>query len=234
MAEDALRASLVALHRYVAGESSLGDALHRILAVAVDAVGAEQAGLTVLQPDGRPVTAVHVGAGAEPIDRDQYGADRGPCLEAFRSGTVIRVDDAARDRRWPEWAAAAVDNGVRSSLSLPLVVADRRIGALNLYAPGPSAFGEDDVVLGSALAGQAAVAVGNAAAYWEQATLAEQLGVAMASRAVIEQAKGVIMATTGCDPERAFRLLREESQVRNLKLRDVASDLVARQGGPPA
>jgi AmiR/NasT family two-component response regulator len=85
---------------------------------------------------------------------------------------------------------------------------------------------EDDAQL---FAAEAAVALANAQAYWEQASLAAGLRDAMTSRATIEQAKGVIMATAGVGPDEAFDLLRQQSQHENRKLRDLAADLVARQ-----
>lgn len=73
-------------------------------------------------------------------------------------------------------------------------------------------------------AGQCAVA----GLYWSAASEATGLVRAIESRAVIEQAKGVIMATTGCSADEAFGLLREQSQMENRKLRDIASEIVAR------
>ena len=123
-------------------------------------------------------------------------------------------------------AAAAVDLGVCASLSLPLVVAGEGIGALNVYGTRPGQFSHDDEEYGEVFATQAAVALANAQAYWEQAELAAGLSSAMKSRATIEQAKGILIATTGCSPEEAFDRLREQSQFENRKLRDVAEDLV--------
>jgi GAF domain-containing protein len=150
-------------------------------------------------------------------------------LEAFRSQQLVRVDDLTTDGRWPEFAAAALDRGVRSSLSSPLIVAGEGIGALNVYASGPGHFGEHDEDNASLFAAQAAVALANAQAYWDQASLAENLAKAMESRAVIEQAKGVIMATTGTGADQAFDLLRQQSQAENRKLRELAAEIVDRQ-----
>jgi GAF domain-containing protein len=142
---------------------------------------------------------------------------------------VVRVDSTDADDRWPEFLDAARAHGIHSSLSLPLLVAGDGIGALNLYAEPPSRFSDSSEVVGQAIAAHAAVAVANGIAYWEKVTLAEQLETALTSRAIIEQAKGVIIATTGRSAEEAFVLLREQSQAQNVKLRDVAAEIVERQ-----
>jgi AmiR/NasT family two-component response regulator len=83
--------------------------------------------------------------------------------------------------------------------------------------------------MGVELAAAASIVLANASAYWAALELSEQLNDAMRSRAVIEQAKGVIMATAGCNADAAFDLLREQSQSENRKLRDIAQDIVIRQ-----
>lgn len=229
MADDAVRRSSEVLHQYVAGESTLADALTRIATIAVDTLHAEMAGLTLLRPDGRAVTAVYVDDEVMALDQSQYDADRGPCLEAFRTKQVIRLGDATAEARWPEFADAARQHRIYSSLSLPLIVGDDGIGALNLYARDRDHFPPEASELGMEFAGQSAIAVANAKAYWEQASLAQQLQSALESRAVIEQAKGVIMSNMGCTADEAFDLLRQQSQAENVKLRDVAAEIVARQ-----
>lgn len=131
--------------------------------------------------------------------------------------------------RWPTFAAAAAAHGIHSSLSLPLIVDDRGIGALNLYGRPKKKFDDVSEDFGIAFAAQAAAAVAHGVAYWEKATLAEQLQAALTSRAVIEQAKGIIIGSTGCSADEAFQMLREQSQTQNIKLRDVAAELVQRQ-----
>jgi GAF domain-containing protein len=118
--------------------------------------------------------------------------------------------------------------GARSSLSLPLPVQDEAIGALNVYAAVPNAFDEAAARLGQEFAAYAAVAVANAVSFSTAADAARNLQAAMENRAVIEQAKGILIATTGCDAESAFRLLVQQSQHENRKLREIAIELVER------
>ena len=99
--------------------------------------------------------------------------------------------------------------------------------ALNIYGRRPAAFDDDAVMLAQTFAGYAAVALANAYAYHNTADLARHLQAAMDSRAVIEQAKGIIMAEQRCGPDEAFAFLTAVSQNTNRKVRDVAAALVA-------
>jgi AmiR/NasT family two-component response regulator len=113
------------------------------------------------------------------------------------------------------------------------VAAGKGIGSLNLYSTSEDGFDALDEVLVGMFTGQASVALANAQLYRAAQQLSEQLSEALSSRAVIERAKGALMATHGIDEEQAFALLRERSQRSNRKLRDVAADVlrprVARQ-----
>lgn len=211
------------------GEESLADTLTRIGHVAATDLGADMAGITMLNRSGRGMTFAYTDETAPELDQRQYDADRGPCLDAARTARLLRMHDARNEDRWPKFAAAATAHGIRSSVSFPLIVDGRSIGALNLYARPTQQFDPISEDFGLAFARQAAAAVAFGVAYWEKVSLAEQLQAAMASRAVIEQAKGILMGTTGCSPEEAFNLLRQQSQTQNIKLRDVAADLVALQ-----
>ena len=176
--------------------------------------------------DGRPTTAVCTHDAAMEIDAAQYRSESGPCLEAFRTGEVIRIKAIADDRRWPEFAESAVSHGIRSSLSLPLVVGDESLGALNLYAAEERAFSDDDEETGKLFAAQAAVALANAQVYWSARIMTEQLREALASRDVIGQAKGIIMSQRGLGEDDAFDVLRRASQRENVKVREVAQRIV--------
>jgi GAF domain-containing protein len=224
--------ALGAVREFVAGRQGLDDTLLEVSRLAVEALEADMAGLTLLDADGRATTAVATKPEAVEVDQAQYDADRGPCLDAFREAQVKRVDDVRSEVRWPEFADAAAAHGVLSSLSLPLVIQGEGIGALNLYSGRPEHFSEVHEAGGSEFASGAAVALASARAYWAQAERADGLARAMESRAVIEQAKGVIIATTGASADEAFELLRAQSQSENRKLREIAAEIVEAQRRP--
>jgi GAF domain-containing protein len=172
-------------------------------------------------------TAAFTGDLALLLDESQYESGHGPCLDASAASKTLSVPDMSEESRWPEWTAAALERGVNSSLSIGIPVQEAVTGALNLYSTKPEAFDDDGVLLAQTFAGYAAVALANANLYDATATLAQQLQAAMDSRAVIEQAKGIIMAERRCDADQAFAVLTTISQNTNRKVRDVAATLVA-------
>ena len=204
----------------------LEDLLRHVCTTAVGFLdGADEASVTVCA-NGRAETLGATARLAIDADEEQYREGGGPCLDAATGNQLVLVPDLASDDRWPA-ARRMAAVGARSSLSLPLPVQDESIGALNIYARRPEVFDATSAALGAEFASHAAVAVANAVSYSTAAEQARQLRQAMESRAVIEQAKGILIATTGCSPEEAFHLLVQQSQHENRKLREIAAELVA-------
>jgi len=224
--------ALSALSRFLVSKSSMGDTLLRVSEITTEAMpNAEMAGITLMGEDGRPKTGIFTDEEAPEIDVAQYESGRGPCLDSWRTAQVVRLDDmnVAADA-YPEFAKAAQAHGIQSTLSLPLVAGEESFGALNLYSRQKDGFSEADEQIGMDLAGAAAIVLANVNAYWEASQLSEQLGQAMQSRAVIEQAKGILMARSpDSSPDDAFDLLRKASQRENVKLRDIAQRIVDRR-----
>lgn len=206
-------------------DESYEQTLQRLADLACATIPGCFAGSVTLWREGEPYTAVSTDALAKEVDSAQYESGEGPCLDAGRTGDTHRVADLTSDLRWPEFAAVATRNGIRSSLSLPLAVRGEPIGALNLYSQVHDGFA-GAVEVGQLFAWQAAVAIANAELYDTTRRLATQLQEALESRAVIEQAKGVLMSEQGCGPKQAFELLRQASQRENVKLRDIAARIV--------
>lgn len=227
--------ALLELGRIVLAGQSLDSVLGTVAHLAQRAVpGADEVSVTLLRAD-RPFTAAQTGSLALAADELQYERDHGPCMDAARASMVLRIDDMRHEERWPEYGQRVAEMGVLSSASLPLPVQDDVIGALNLYARRPRAFGSRDLDAAAVVAEHAAVAVANAHAYSAAADLGRQMSAAMASRAVIEQAKGIVMGQRGCSADEAFALLSRLSQDTNRKVRDVAASLVEQvQAGGPA
>ena len=202
--------------------SFLGDLVHL---AARQVPAAVACGLTLTR-DSTGVTVASTGPLAQRADERQYAADTGPCLESMRTGTVVRVDDMATEDRWTPFPARAAELGVRSSLSLPLVVEGRNSGALNLYATEPRVFSADDEATAADWAQQATGALTVALRIADSDERTESLLGGLDTRATIGQAVGLLMAQERVTAEQAFDLLRIASQRRNVKLRDVAASLV--------
>jgi GAF domain-containing protein len=189
--------------------------------------GASEVSVTLVRGDNAH-TAAFTGELALKLDESQYERGHGPCLDAATTAGTMSVPDTGSEDRWPDWAQSAWRAGAHSSLSIGLPVYEKASGALNLYAAEPHAFDDDAVTLAQTFAGYAAVALANVHLYETQATLAVHMQKAMESRAVIEQAKGIIMGERRCTATEAFAILTKLSQDTNHKLRDVAAALVDR------
>jgi GAF domain-containing protein len=159
------------------------------------------------------------------LDHNVPGRE-GPCLDTTRTGNIFRVKDVTTETRWPAYTERAGKLGARSLLSIPLQAEGRVFGALDLYSRAPDAFTGKTVALAEIIAGHAGLASQVAAVFFRHRDLAEQMREAMSSRAVIEQAKGVLMAQRKVTADAAFDLLREVSQRTNTKLRLVAQAVV--------
>ncbi|WP_448615355.1 ANTAR domain-containing protein [Modestobacter sp. URMC 112] len=175
-----------------------------------------------------PTTIVHTGQLALDLDETQYERGSGPCLHAARTGELTEIADTRTDRRWQDYTRRAAAHGNLSSLSLPLVIdAGARVtGALNVYSREPDAFDEGSREVATRFAPYAAVAAGNLYAYQSARAMADDLQTALESRAVIDQAKGMLMERYRLTPERAFQVLAQASMKENKKLRQVAEELV--------
>ncbi|MFI8231249.1 GAF and ANTAR domain-containing protein [Streptomyces sp. NPDC085900] len=214
--------------------ASVRDFLQHLVDDAVDDSGADGCGVT-LQRRGRPLTVVSTGGVADKLDEKQYGQDDGPCLEALRTGLVVHVPDTLHESRWGSYPSFAAGLGIRSSLSLPVPMGANTAGALNFYAARPDAFTESDRVALGAFAAQAGGAIALAQRLADTEDFTRELQNALASRRVIDQAIGSVMAQHKCTEEEAFDLLRRLSQETNLKLRDVCTRLLTDLAGrPPA
>ncbi|MGY1591992.1 ANTAR domain-containing protein [Geodermatophilus sp. SYSU D00708] len=216
------------LSRVALADRSLADVLGEITEVAARAIpGAESTSITLVRGD-TAFTAAHHGEMALAADELQYERGHGPCMDAGRGGVVLRIDDMRTEQRWPDYTVRVVEVGVRSSLSVPLPYQGSAIGALNVYSSQPAAFAApESEEVGTSVAEAIAVAVANADAHDRLADQARNMRLAMESRAVIEQAKGVLMAQRRVDADGAFEILREASQRYNRKLREIAAGIVA-------
>ena len=159
-------------------------------------------------------------------DELQYERGYGPCIDAGLAGQVFAIDNMVSEERWPDYCRAVSERGIRSSLSIPLPFQSTTLGALNCYAGRPHAFSPADRSLTEEVASWVALVVARADSAAQTTEELSHLRTAMSSRAVIEQAKGMLMERFGVTEDEAFTLLSRASQTRNIKLRDVAGELV--------
>jgi len=226
-----LQAAISDLAGLVAGSMGLSQLLAEVATFAVHAIpGADGAGVTLLRV-GRTDNMVEALAASAPfvaeIDEIQYGTLReGPCITAVLERRTVRSGSLGGAKMWPRFGPRVGRLGVHSALSLPLLLPDRVIGAINVYARGKDVFDEHSAELGELFAKPAAVAVHNAHVLAQATALAVQLQTALATRPVIDQAIGILRGRTGRDAEDAFAQLRAISQAEHRKLAEVAQHIV--------
>ncbi|MGN6412744.1 GAF and ANTAR domain-containing protein [Flexivirga sp.] len=193
----------------------------QVVAHACTALGATHGGVTLIRSRGRLET---IGASDDVVvkaDQLQYELGEGPCHDAAWEATTLVSQDLSSDTRWPEWAPRVVQLGIKSAMGAELTAADdgRRLGALNLYWTEPTVFTADDLAYASIFAVHAAVAL--------SASLQDaQLHTALDARKVIGQAEGILMERHDLSADQSFEVLRRYSQDHNIKLREVAQQLV--------
>ncbi len=175
----------------------------------------------------RAGTVTSSSAQAEALDELQNGFADGPCLTAAREHTVVRVGDVRDDARWPDFHAAAAEQGVGSVLGMPFELAGEAMAGLNLYSPKPHDFTPDTIEMVRQEVLHASSALRLAVRLARHREAADDLHAAMTSRTVIDLAVGIIMGQSRCSREDAVAILKAASSHRNLKLRDLAAELVA-------
>lgn len=231
-AED-IAASVTELQNVLLGTESIEKFVQELAVQAARLVADSLSCAITLSRTGRMSTVACSDDLAGRVNDLQYRLAEGPCLDALRDGEPVRAEDTAAEPRWPRFCREAAASGVRSVLSLPLRARDETIGALNLYALAAGAFGDAQTRHAEKFAENAAGALALGLRLVSYAALTGQLRESLSSRAVIDQAVGVIMAQERCGQDKAFAALRTASQNRNLKLRQVAREIVAEVTGEP-
>jgi GAF domain-containing protein len=218
--------ALEQLGRMTLREQSMESVLQTVVELAKRVLpGNPEASISLLA-NGRPSTTSSTGELATDLDETQYGRGYGPCLESASTGLLIEIPDTASEQRWADYCRIAAQHGNRSSLSVPLPVSERVSGALNIYAREAHAFDEQAKAAALRFAPYASVAVANMHAYQDARDMAGNLQVALESRAVIDQAKGILMERYRLSADQAFQALAAVSMSANRKVRQIAGDLV--------
>ncbi|MET4223066.1 GAF and ANTAR domain-containing protein [Oerskovia enterophila] len=217
----AVESSVAAAARTLAEEPSLQETLDRIVELAVTMVdGCDAAGISLVTRKGQIETPAASHALARRGDELQYALNEGPCLDAIRETDLVRTDDLATEPRWQRWADQVQDElGVRSMLCVQLFTSETSHGALNLYSRSVAAFPATTLSMVSTFAAVAAAAL-------TAARTEEQLTSAVQTRTVIGQAQGILMERYQLSAQRAFGVLSRVSQDSNIKLYDLARQVV--------
>ncbi|PZF79311.1 GAF and ANTAR domain-containing protein [Jiangella anatolica] len=163
------------------------------------------------------------------LELSQLQNSEGPCLDVFRTGRAVSMDDLAAggDARWPLFAPVARAAGFTAVHTLPMRLRDVVIGGMNLFGSAPGGLAAESLALAQAMADVATIGILHERTVRQHEQVAGQLQSALDSRILIEQAKGVLAERLSISVDDAFALLRDRSRSTNAKLRDVAADVVA-------
>jgi GAF domain-containing protein len=183
--------------------------------------------------DGAPGTVLSSSETASYVDELQYSAGDGPCLHSIRIGEKVASPDLALEARWPAWVGRAMEKDIKSVLATPLSVDGDLSACVNLYGFMPNSFTEAEVRRVDIFAAQISTALTMSRRLETHERHVAEADAALRSRAVIDQAAGIIMAQQRCSADEAMRLLRTHSSNSNRKLRDIAVEIVERTSGAP-
>jgi GAF domain-containing protein len=211
----------------VLSRETVDTAMDLVTSLAATATGGTLgAGVTVVDEHGKRSRAASNQI-AERADARQYELDEGPCLTAWRTQELVRIDDTTTDTRWPRWNEAAGLLGVRSVLSAPLLAADESIGAMKIYSARPGNYGPRDEHIMRLLAAQAAILLANSQSLREARRLSRKLTGALASRDAVAQAIGVLLARGAASQQDAFAALATAARHSQRPVEEVARTLLA-------
>jgi GAF domain-containing protein len=232
--EGSVSQAFVTLADTLVDEYDTIDLLDRLVGFCVELLAAEAAGI-VLGDARRNLRAVAASSeAAHLMELLQVQNDEGPCLDCFQTAAPVSIADLTEAAgRWPTFVAAVVERGrYRSVHALPLRLRGRAIGALNLFHAQPGPLPDADLALAQALADVATIGILQERAIRRGEVLSEQLQAALNSRVIVEQAKGALAQYAALSLAAAFDAIRRYARTRNLKLADVARQIVDRTLNP--
>ncbi len=217
-----LATSLAQMARDLLSEDTVESTLDRIVSVAVARIdGCDEASIMVLDRERKLRTVASTSEVGRESDRIQAKLGEGPCFDAaVQNVEFFRVADMdGSGDRWPQYAPQARALGIGSMIGFQLFTNRETLGALNLYSSQADAFGKRSEQVGWIFASHAAVA-------FADARKDAQLHEAIATRQGIGEAMGIIMHRHKVSEDAAFAVLKRVSQSRNVKLRDIAHEVV--------
>jgi len=212
-------------------EYDVVELLQLLVETCQSALGVAEAGLLLANPNDELELVASTSESMELVEAIQLAAEQGPCIDSFHSGRTVSVPDLDADTTegWEEFRAVVAEQGFHSVYTVPLRLRDQVLGTLNLFGRDRGPLTEHDTRAAKALADVATIGILHERSFRATNLLREQLQVALDSRVVIEQAKGVLAHTHSVTPEQAFELLRNHARDAQRRLADVAGQIVRRE-----
>jgi GAF domain-containing protein len=226
--ETMLARTLVELADTLVADFDVVEVLTLLTDGCIDVLDVGAAGLMLVAPEGDLRVMAASSEAMRVLELLELQSQEGPCLDCYRTGQpVVNQDLATVNGRWPRFAAEALAAGFHSVHALPMRLRGTVIGALNLLHIEPGEMRHADIAAAQAMADVATIAILQHRATLEAQVINEQLNHALNSRIVIEQAKGMVAERAGLNMEQAFSMLRDHARNHNLRLVDVARDVIS-------
>jgi len=213
-------------------DTSAPRSLNQLVALAARQVAACTGATAVLWPSGEPPVYATSHPDLPGLADTELSCGRGPAIDALASGEPVSCPDTLEETRWPEYASAALRCGVRCCVTLAHQL-DADAVTLSLFSGRPRSLETERLPLAELLTAFGGAVMGNAAEYGDARREALQWRAAAQSRALVDQAKGMLMHALGCSAEDALGRLRQISQEQNLRVTDVAQRIIDSRAGAP-
>jgi anti-anti-sigma factor len=215
-------------HEFVRSSTDVIDAALRVVTSLADATVDNADGVSItLERHGRLMTVAASNDVVLTMDSHQYETGEGPCLDAKSQGRHFYIDSLAEETRWPRFVPLALDQGIHSILSSPLMTHDRPQGALNIYSSSEQAFGTRAQGLAALFAEQASEILTTAGHDVTDEASNLRFAASLAARRAIHQAQGVIMASELLTPDAAMRALFQQARAAGITVHAHAIAVVA-------
>ena len=222
---------LDAVERFAAtltGDYVVSDELRKLAEQVAAMLGVSGTGV-VLVRQGRLSDVIATVEAIADLERVVGARESGPCTDAMRSRQLVVVGDLTGGdlvRRWPEYVAQAADGGIRAVAAVPILAGERVLGVLGLYDGAHRTWTDEELRAARIMANLAGCYLVHASELGQERETTEQLRTALASRVIIEQAKGVLAESGGITVDEAFEVLRKHSRAHNARIHDVAAAVV--------
>jgi GAF domain-containing protein len=205
------------------------DLLSTLMNTCTDLLGVQAGGILLADGTGQLELVASTSEEAEIVEIMIVAAGAGPCVDCFNTGAVVSVPDIAADSAaWPRFRRSALDQGFRAAHATPLRLHGEVIGAMNLMSTTVGALSSRDAQLAQALADVATVGILHERSFRQPEVVAAQLHLALDTRILVEQAKGVLAQVRSCTMTEAFTALRDYARAHDVTLRAAAKGVVDR------
>lgn len=223
-----VRHALTELGRLRFGEMRVDDAMHQIVQTTHAIFSVDGAGLMLADGEHHLRNAAVSDERVRHLEELQIRHQEGPCITSFDDKVLVGAEDLTSDLRWPSFSAAAVERGVRAVLASPIPYNQDAVGVVAVLSQERHPWSAEAELALLAFTDLAALLIASMMMGEQQTVLATQLQSALNSRAIIEQAKGVLIGQQGLSAHAAYEQIRAQARAERRKIAVVSAELVRR------